>query len=98
LLETEVIPTDLRNVLRVTLGTNEHIEVVPSRGGFMKFAEGAEINNDHWNWWIPDVEAVSGMLRVAGFRNFSVPFEYGGRRLILAASKQNASILNASAL
>jgi len=98
LLETEVIPTDPRNVLHVTMGANEHIEVVPSRGGFMKFVEGAEINNDNSNWWIPDVEAVFGMLRVAGFKNFSAPFEYGGRRLMLAASKRNDSILNVSAL
>jgi hypothetical protein len=39
----------------------------------MKFLEADELNSDPSNWWIPDTECVLGMLRAAGFRNFSRP-------------------------
>jgi tRNA (mo5U34)-methyltransferase len=39
------------------------------------FHPGTELNNDPTNWWAPNVPAVIGMLRAAGFSSVSVAWK-----------------------
>ena len=56
------------------------------------------MNGDGSNWWVPDTECVFGMLRTAGFREFSMPCHLTPSRLLLVASKRRDSIVNRQAL
>lgn len=68
------------------------------RTGLMKFIEGAELNNDATNWWVPDIECVSGMLRTAGFRYLSSPVRLAPNRVLVAATKLPRSVIELAAL
>jgi len=97
-VETEVIPPGRRQRLQVRLGPPERLRVRPVGSGFMKFIEGAELNGDPSNWWVPDTECVLGMLRTAGFRHFSRPCYLEPTRLLLVAVKDERSAIDCTAL
>lgn len=92
-VETEVISPNDKNQVFVHHGPTGKIKKTKTTQGIMKFVEGDELNSDDTNWWIPDTECVKGMLRVSGFKYFSEPIHFKGRRLLLLASKQEKSIL-----
>lgn len=98
LIETECIPADPRNVVVVRQGPRGRAKPTPVRGGFMKLIEADELDGDGSNWWVPDAECVMGMLRIAGFTQFSTPVYQTPNRLVLAASKQRESRLDLSAI
>lgn len=98
LLETEIMSNDPRNRVYVRQGPFGQVKVRACRTGIMKFVEGAELNGDGSNWWIPDTECVFGMLRTAGFKHFSAPVYVQKNRLLLAASKREPSLLDVRAV
>lgn len=98
LVETECIPADKRNRVIARSGPRGKTALRPMTNGFMKFVEADELDGDGSNWWLPDAECVMGMLRVAGFKHFSVPVYQTPNRLMLAASKRSDSLLNLSAI
>ena len=97
-VETEVIVEHPENRVRVRQGPTNRTEVVTCTKGIMKFIEADELNGDGSNWWVPDTECVFGMLRTAGFREFSMPCHLTPSRLLLVASKRRDSIVNRQAL
>ena len=64
----------------------------------MKLIETDELDGDGSNWWVPDAECVMGMLRIAGFTQFSTPIYQTPNRLVLAASKHRESCLDLAAI
>ena len=98
LIETECIPADPRNVVVVRQGPRGQATATPTTTGFMKLIETDELDGDGSNWWVPDAECVMGMLRIAGFTQFSAPIYQTPNRLILAASKRRESVLNLAAI
>jgi tRNA (mo5U34)-methyltransferase len=98
LIETECIPADPRNVVVVRQGPCGQAQPTPTTRGFMKLIEADELDGDGSNWWVPDAECVMGMLRIAGFTQFSAPIYQTPNRLALAASKRPDSLLNLSAI
>ena len=97
-VETEVIPENPKNCVNVRQGPTGKTRVTPCRTGIMKFIERDELNGDGSNWWVPDTECVMGMLRTAGFTQFSAPCYLAEGRLLLIASKQRESLLDLRAL
>jgi tRNA (mo5U34)-methyltransferase len=97
-LETEFIPDDPDNCVSVRQGPQGAARLTKCREGMMKFVEGAELNSDGSNWWVPDTECVKGMLRTVGFTHFSTPFSPAEGRLALIASKNAESVLDLGAL
>lgn len=87
-LETEVVPPDERNAIYARWGRRGVTPITRLNTGFMKFIESDELNDDPSNWWIPDIEALMGMMRVAGFKYFSEPIYHTEGRVILVASKK----------
>ena len=54
----------------------------------MSFFPGAELNNDHTNWWAPNIHCLQQMMHVAGFsKAYSVVQLYGGDRTIVHGLK-----------
>lgn len=98
LLETEIMANDPRNRVYVRQGPFGKVKLRACRTGIMKFVEGAELNGDLSNWWIPDAECVLGMLRTAGFKYFSAPVYVQENRLLVAASKRDPSLLDVRAV
>ena len=98
LIETECIPADPRNVVVVRQGPRGKAKATPTTKGFMKLIETDELDGDGSNWWVPDAECVMGMLRIAGFTQFSAPIYQTPNRLVLAASKRRESVLNLAAI
>ena len=92
LIEGEVIPEGILNGVRVRMGFPPKITY--QRSGLMKFVGGGMLNNDGSNWWVMDRECLEQMLRVAGFRFFSRPVYLNQTRLIMIATKNQASILD----
>jgi tRNA (mo5U34)-methyltransferase len=37
-----------------------------------RFVEGDELNDDHTNWWVPNIEGLCALTRSAGFRDVEV--------------------------
>lgn len=70
------------------------IELTATTKGFMKFYERDELNGDASNWWVPDTECLSGILRVAGFNYFSRLVYYVPGRVLLIATKNEESLLD----
>src|SRR5262249_29484639 len=95
LLETEFAPEEAHN--RVLVNQGKPSMLTPMRTGFMKFIEQGELNEDPSNWWVPDLECVRGMLRIAGFIHISRPVVLRGCRLLLVASRKQDSILDIGA-
>jgi tRNA (mo5U34)-methyltransferase len=93
-VETEIIPEDPRNLVVARLGPPGKIELTATTKGFMKFYERDEMNGDGSNWWAPDTECLLGMLRVAGFKYFSRPIYHSPGRVLLIATKKEASVLD----
>lgn len=85
IFESEIIPPNPRNRLFLHTGSGRNLRYAKHQEGFMKFIERDELNDDGSNWWVPDVACVLGMLRTAGFTNFSkVLFPRRGRVLLIA--------------
>ncbi|MBP7686978.1 MAG: DUF1698 domain-containing protein [Thermoflexales bacterium] len=97
LIETECIPADPRNVV-VRQGPRGQAQLTPTTKGIMKLIEADELDGDGSNWWVPDAECVMGMLRIAGFTQFSTPIYQMPNRLVLAASKRRKSLLTLTAV
>ncbi len=97
-VETECILEDARNVVHARQGPPGAVVPTACRRGCMKFVEGAELNGDPSNWWIPDTECVVGMLRSTGFRFFSSPVYPTEGRLLLLAAKSESTMADLSAL
>ena len=98
LIETECIPADPRNVVVVRQGPRGQAQLTPTTKGIMKLIEADELDGDGFNWWVPDAECVMGMLRIAGFTQFSMPIYQTPNRLVLAASKRRESLLTLAAV
>ncbi len=94
LVETEVIPEDPRNLVVSRAGPRNHMALLPTSKGFMRFYERDELNGDPSNWWAPDTECLLGMLRVAGFSHFSRPIYHLPGRALLIATKNEQSLLD----
>jgi tRNA (mo5U34)-methyltransferase len=95
-VETECILEDPRNVVHARQGPRDGVAVTACPRGFMKFVEAGELNGDASNWWIPDTECVLGMLRTAGFTRFSRAIYPTEGRLLLLATKGEASLADLS--
>lgn len=98
LIETECIPPDPRNTVVVRQGLRGQAQLTLVSNGFMKLIEADELDGDSSNWWVPDTECVMGMLRIAGFTQFSRPVYQIPNRLIIAAGKTRKSVLNLAAI
>lgn len=98
LVESEVIADDPRNRVYVRQGPPQHVAVTACRKGIMKFIEADELNGDGSNWWVPDTECLSGMLRTAGFKHLSAPMYPAPGRILMVASKREHSLLDLAAL
>jgi tRNA (mo5U34)-methyltransferase len=84
--------TALERVAGATRGVavieTEAMEV--SRSGeraLCEFFEGAELNDDFTNWWVPNEKALLGMCRAAGFARAEIVRGTGGRLNQLAAAR-----------
>ena len=93
-VETEIVPEDPRNLVVARLGPSGKIKLTATTKGFMKFYERDELNGDSSNWWAPDTECLSGMLRVAGFKYFSRPVYHTSGRVLMIATKNEQSLLD----
>lgn len=98
ILETEIVPPDERNVIYARWGRRGVVPITRLNTGFMKFIERDELNDDPTNWWIPDIEALMGMMRTAGFKYFSEPIYHMEGRVLLVASKRHDSAFRLDAL
>jgi len=96
-VETEILADDPRTCVFLRRGPAGQTHLEPCRTGIMKFVEGDELGGDPSNWWVPDTECVFGMLRTAGFKNFSRPCYVADTRLLLIGSKKTPSILDLNA-
>jgi tRNA (mo5U34)-methyltransferase len=97
-VETEAIADDPHNQVRVRQGPLGKDTLITCRKGMMRFIEGDQLACDPTNWWAPDAECLLGMLRVVGFKHFSVPIYLTETRLLVAASKNEHSLLDLPAL
>lgn len=93
-VESEVIPDDPGNGVRVRQGRAGETRLTRCSTGIMKFIESTELNDDGTNWWVPDTDCLRGMLRTAGFRHFSAPVYASDGRVEMIASKNPSSILD----
>jgi tRNA (mo5U34)-methyltransferase len=67
----------LERVREVTDGVaiiETHTRFFPGSEQFplWQFIEGDEINHDHTNWWVPNLEGLCALCRSAGFRDVQV--------------------------
>jgi tRNA (mo5U34)-methyltransferase len=65
----------LRSVTAGMLVLETEVGMLLSRRPAAAFYPGTELNNDPTNWWAPNVAAMTGMLRAAGFREISVAWQ-----------------------
>lgn len=94
LVETECIPENPANCIYARQGKPAHLAKTTS--GFMKFFVDDSLNGDFTNWWAPDKECLIGMLKQAGFKYFSSTKIFYESRMLLAATKNEKSIVNLS--
>jgi tRNA (mo5U34)-methyltransferase len=85
--------TSLESVARATRGVaiieTEAMEISRSGGrAVCEFIEGAELNGDPTNWWIPNEKALLGMCRAAGFARAEMVRDAGSRLQHLAAARR----------
>lgn len=59
----------------------------PQEAGLARFYEQDTLHGDPTNWWIPDVPALLGTVRAAGFPRVELVTRYDGKRGIVHAYK-----------
>ena len=94
IVETEIIPEDPRNLVIARVGLPGNVKLTATTKRFMKFHKRDELNGDTSNWWVPDTACLLGMLRVAGFKDFSRPVYHTWGRVLLIATKNEQSLLD----
>jgi tRNA (mo5U34)-methyltransferase len=62
----------LRTVTAGLLVLETEVGMLLTRRAAAEFYSGTELNNDPTNWWAPNVPAITGMLRAAGFTTVSL--------------------------
>ncbi len=62
----------LRAVTGDLLVVETEVGMLLTRRAAAEFYPGVELNDDPTNWWAPNVSAMTGMLRAAGFREVAV--------------------------
>lgn len=64
----------LRSMTREVAVIESHANYWPGREhrAICEFLEGDELNQDHENWWAPNLAAIVALCRAAGFRKVSV--------------------------
>jgi tRNA (mo5U34)-methyltransferase len=65
----------LRSVTGRLAVIETEVGMLATRRPAAEFYPAVELNNDPTNWWAPNVPAVCGMLRAAGFRDVQVAWE-----------------------
>jgi tRNA (mo5U34)-methyltransferase len=74
----------VRSVTGDLLVLETEVGMLLTRRAAAEFYPGSELNDDPTNWWAPNVPAVTGMLRAAGFSGVSVAWK---RSLPMRAAK-----------
>lgn len=74
----------LRSVTAELLVVETEVGMLLTRRPAMALYPTSELNRDPTNWWAPNVPAMRGMLRAAGFAEVTVPWR---RRFPLRAAK-----------
>jgi tRNA (mo5U34)-methyltransferase len=79
----------LRTVTSGVLVVETEMSMLLNRRAAVEFYPGTELNDDPTNWWAPNVAAMKGMLRAAGFGTVTVVW----RRTFLARAAKWVSRL-----
>jgi tRNA (mo5U34)-methyltransferase len=65
----------LRGVTRGVLVLETEVGMLLTRRAAVEFYPKTELNKDPTNWWAPNVAAMTGMLRAAGFSDIAVAWK-----------------------
>lgn len=65
----------VRSVTAQLLVLETEVGMLLTRRAAAEFYPGTELNSDPTNWWAPNVPAVAGMLRAAGFSSVTVAWK-----------------------
>lgn len=74
-LDRDGLPGKRRfDLARRALGSRAEAVEVPGTGELLlcEFFPGNELNGDYSNWWSPNIRALEGLVRAAGFKSIEV--------------------------